>query len=32
MVGALGWFAFGFPAFGSVLAIVWLMNAKPQLW
>jgi uncharacterized membrane protein len=23
------WFAFGFPAFGSVLAIVWLMIAKP---
>jgi|SRR5215510_4518641 len=26
------WFAFGFPAFGSVLAIFWLMMAKPQLW
>jgi uncharacterized membrane protein len=26
------WFAFGFPAFGAVLAIVWLMIAKPQLW
>jgi uncharacterized membrane protein len=25
------WFAFGFPAFGSVLAIFWLMIAKPQL-
>ena len=25
------WFAFGFPGFGSVLAIVWLMVAKPQL-
>lgn len=24
------WFAFGFPAFGAVLAIVWLMTAKPQ--
>lgn len=23
------WFAFGFPAFGAVLAIVWLMIAKP---
>jgi len=23
------WFAFGFPAFGSVLAIIWLMIAKP---
>jgi len=23
------WFAFGFPAFGSVLAIFWLMIAKP---
>jgi uncharacterized membrane protein len=26
------WFAFGFPAFASVLAIFWLMIAKPQLW
>ena len=25
------WFAFGFPAFTSVLAIFWLMIAKPQL-
>lgn len=25
------WFAFGFPGFGSVLAIVWLMIAKPSL-
>jgi len=25
------WFAFGFPAFGAVLAIVWLMIAKPAL-
>ena len=24
------WFAFGFPAFGAVLAILWLMIAKPQ--
>lgn len=23
------WFAFGFPAFGAVLGIVWLMVAKP---
>jgi uncharacterized membrane protein len=25
------WFAFGFPGFGSVLAILWLMIAKPSL-
>ena len=25
------WFAFGFPAFAAVLAIVWLMVAKPIL-
>jgi uncharacterized membrane protein len=25
------WFAFGFPAFGAVLAIFWLMIAKPPL-
>ena len=25
------WFAFGFPAFGSVLAIFWLMIAKPPI-
>jgi uncharacterized membrane protein len=25
------WFAFGFPGFGAVLAIVWLMIAKPSL-
>ena len=25
------WFAFGFPAFGAVMAIFWLMIAKPQL-
>lgn len=24
------WFAFGFPAFGAVLAILWLMTAKPE--
>jgi uncharacterized membrane protein len=26
------WFAFGFPAFAAVLAIFWLMIAKPQIW
>jgi uncharacterized membrane protein len=25
------WLAFGFPAFGAVLAIIWLMTAKPAL-
>jgi uncharacterized membrane protein len=25
------WFAFGFPAFGAVLAIFWIMIAKPQV-
>ena len=25
------WFAFGFPAFGAVLAIIWLMIAMPAL-
>ena len=25
------WFAFGFPGFGSVMVIVWLMVAKPSL-
>jgi uncharacterized membrane protein len=25
------WFIFGFPAFGAVLAIFWLMIAKPSL-
>ncbi len=25
------WFAFGFPAFGAILAILWLMVAKPSL-
>ena len=24
------WFAFGFPAFGAVVAIFWLMTARPQ--
>ena len=26
------WFALGWPAFGAVLGIVWLMVAKPNLW
>lgn len=26
------WFVSGFPAFASVLAIVWLMIARPPLW
>lgn len=26
------WFACGFPAFAAVLAIIWLMMAKPALW
>jgi len=26
------WFAFGFPAFSAVVAIFWLMIAKPALW
>lgn len=26
------WFICGFPAFGAVLAIVWLMLARPVLW
>jgi len=26
------WFAFGFPGFGSVALILWLMIAKPALW
>ncbi len=25
------WFAFGFPAFGAVMAIFWLMLARPQI-
>jgi uncharacterized membrane protein len=25
------WFAFGFPAFGAVAAIFWLMIARPEL-
>ena len=26
------WFAFGFPAFFSIMIIFWLMIARPQLW
>jgi uncharacterized membrane protein len=26
------WFAFGFPGFGAVMLILWLMLAKPVLW
>jgi uncharacterized membrane protein len=26
------WFAFGFPAFAAVLAIFWLMIARPAIW
>lgn len=26
------WFAFGIPAFAAVLAIIWLMLARPHLW
>jgi uncharacterized membrane protein len=26
------WFAFGFPGFGAVLLIIWMMVAKPALW
>ena len=26
------WFIFGIPGFGSVMAILWLMIAKPDLW
>ena len=26
------WFALGWPAFGALVAIFWLMIAKPQLW
>jgi uncharacterized membrane protein len=26
------WFALGWPAFSSVIAIFWLMVAKPVLW
>ncbi len=26
------WFAFGFPAFGAVLVIFWLMIARPTVW
>jgi uncharacterized membrane protein len=26
------WFAFGFPAFGAVLAVFWLMISRPAIW
>ncbi len=26
------WFAFGFPAFAAMLAILWVMIAQPDLW
>jgi uncharacterized membrane protein len=26
------WFAFGFPAFAAVMAVYWLMIARPVLW
>lgn len=26
------WFVFGFPGFGAVMAILWLMITKPALW
>jgi uncharacterized membrane protein len=26
------WFGFGFPAFGAVMAIFWLMIARPSIW
>ena len=26
------WFALGWPAFGALIAVFWLMVAKPQLW
>jgi uncharacterized membrane protein len=26
------WFALGWPAFGALIAVYWLMVAKPQLW
>ncbi|MBI5262566.1 MAG: DUF2269 domain-containing protein [Bradyrhizobium sp.] len=26
------WFVFGFPAFGAVMAIFWLMIARPSIW
>ncbi|TKB03960.1 MAG: DUF2269 family protein, partial [Mesorhizobium sp.] len=25
------WFAFGFPAFGAVVAILWLMVTRPEI-
>jgi uncharacterized membrane protein len=26
------WFVFGFPAFGAVMIILWLMIARPSIW
>lgn len=26
------WFAFGFPAFGAVMVIFWLMISRPSIW
>jgi uncharacterized membrane protein len=26
------WFAFGFPAFGAVMGIFWLMIQRPSIW
>jgi uncharacterized membrane protein len=26
------WFVFGWPAFAVMIAIVWLMIARPRLW
>jgi uncharacterized membrane protein len=26
------WFAFGFPAFGAVMVILWLMISRPSIW
>jgi uncharacterized membrane protein len=26
------WFGFGFPAFGAVIAIFWLMISRPSIW
>src|SRR5205823_2945337 len=26
------WFAFGFPAFGAVMGIFWLMISRPSIW
>jgi uncharacterized membrane protein len=26
------WFVFGFPAFGAVMVILWLMISRPSIW